>query len=319
MPPVRPVTSWFTTWPESAPGGLDAKVKATLEAQGPAPEYRSQGPALVRSNFNALAAMVPKPHERLAAVENGEIVPGLRVRLYRPEGEGPFPICLYFHGGGWVVGDLESHDHVCRSLASRGGAVVVNVDYRLAPEHRHPTALDDCLTALRWVESHAKDLEGDSSRISVCGDSAGGHLAAALAIRVRDEGGPRIASQLLIYPVTDRNFETVSYREYASGYGLTRANMQWFWECYHPSAELDSTAAPLRTKDLKGLPPATVITAEYDVLRDEGEAYARRLHKEGVAVRGTRFLGMNHGFIRLAAVYPQADRALTDLAGALRG
>jgi len=216
------------------------------------------------------------------------------------------------------VGDLESHDHVCRSRASRGGAVVVNVDYRLAPEHPHPIPLDDCWTALRWVESHAADLEGDASRISVCGDSAGGHLAAALAIRVRDGGGPRIASQLLIYPVTDRNFETASYREYATGYGLTRANMQWFWECYHRSSELHPGIAPLRMPSLKGLPPAFVVTAEFDVLRDEGEAYARRLHKEGIAVRGMRFQGMNHGFIRLAAVYPQADRALTEVAGALR-
>ena len=306
------MTDWFSTWPESAPAGLDPKVKAALEAQGPAPDYRSQGPALVRSNFNALAASVPKPQDRIEGIVDSTIGDGVRIRLYKPEGKGPFPMCLYFHGGGWVVGDLESHDHVCRSLASRAKAVVVNVDYRLAPEHKYPVALDDCMAALRWAASC------DASSISVCGDSAGGQLAAGLAIRARDEGGPRIASQLLIYPVTDRNFETVSYREYASGYGLTRANMQWFWECYYGGTDLDPTVAPLRTKSLKGLPPAYVITAEYDVLRDEGEAFARRLHKEGVPVRGTRFLGMNHGFIRMAAVYPQADRALSDLGDALR-
>jgi acetyl esterase len=307
------VTGWFSTWPESASAGLDPRVKAALEAQGPAPDYRAQGAALVRSNFNALAASVPKPEEPIAGVVDTTIGDGLRIRVYRPEGKGPFPACLYFHGGGWVVGDLESHDHVCRSLASRAKVVMVNVDYRLAPEHPYPAALDDCLAALRWAAST------EAPRISVCGDSAGANLAAGLAIRVRDGGGPRIASQLLIYPVTDRHFETVSYLEYASGYGLTRANMQWFWESYYPAADLDPTVAPLRTRSLRGLPPAHVITAEYDVLRDEGEAYARRLHKEGVPVRGTRYLGMNHGFIRMAAVYPQADRALTELANALRG
>jgi acetyl esterase len=312
------VTNWFTTWPESAPGGLDPQVKAALDAQGPAPDYRSQGPALVRSNFTQIAAAVPKPHEPPAGVEDRTLEGRFKVRLYRPEGKGPFPVLLFFHGGGWVVGDLETHDHVCRSLARRGGALVVNVDYRLAPEVPFPGPLDDCEAALRWAAANAAELGGDPSRISICGDSAGGNLAAGLAIRARDGGGPRIASQLLIYPVTDRNFETVSYREYASGYGLTRANMQWFWECYYPTADLDPTVAPLRTKSLKGLPPAYVITAEYDVLRDEGEAYARRLHKEGVSVRGTRFLGLNHGFIRMGAVYPQADRAITEVATILR-
>lgn len=312
------MTTWFTTWPESAPEGLDPKVRAALEAQGPVGDFRSLGPAEVRSNFNRTVALVPKQEEPLEAVESGPLENGPRVRCYRPKGSGPFPILLYFHGGGWVVGDLDSHDNVCRSLARRAGAVVMSVDYRLAPEVKFPGPLDDCEWALRWAESHAADLEGDRARISVGGDSAGANLAAGLALRMRDRGGPKIASQLLIYPVTDRNFETASYKEFASGYGLTRTNMQWFWECYHPAAELDPTAAPLRAASLKGLPPAFVLTAEFDVLRDEGEAFARRLHKEGVAVRGMRFLGMNHGFIRMGAVYPQADYALTVLAEALK-
>jgi acetyl esterase len=312
------VTTWFTTWPETAPGGLDPKVRAALDAQGPVADFRSQGAAEVRANFNRTVALVPKQDEPLEAVESGPLENGLQMRCYRPKGTGPFPILLYFHGGGWVVGDLESHDNVCRSLARRAGAVVMSVDYRLAPEVKFPGPLDDCEWALRWADSHAADLEGDRTRIAVGGDSAGANLAAGLALRMRDRGGPRLAYQLLIYPVTDRNFETVSYKEFASGFGLTRNNMQWFWECYHPAAELDPTAAPLRAASLKGLPPAFVLTAEFDVLRDEGEAYARRLHKEGVAVRGMRFLGMNHGFIRMGAVYPQADHALTVLATALR-
>jgi acetyl esterase len=311
--------SWFATWPASSAGALDPKIKAALEAS-PTPDYRSQGPAVVRTNFNQLAARLPKPHDPLAGVEDRSLDGGVRIRIYRPEAGGPVPALLYFHGGGWVVGDLESHDHVCRAIARRAPALVVSVDYRLSPETAFPGPLDDCETALRWTASHAGEFGGTPDRIAVGGDSAGANLAAGLALRLRDRGGPAIALQLLIYPVTDRNFETPSYRQFASGFGLTRANMQWFWDCYLPdvSGEPDPEAAPLRASSLKGLPPALVLTAEFDVLRDEGEAFARRLHQEGVAVRGLRFLGMNHGFIRMAALFPQADHAISVLAGVLR-
>jgi acetyl esterase len=313
--------SWFAQWPAGGAGALDPKLKVALEAGGPAPDYRSQGPALVRTNFNQLAARLPKPHEPLAGVEDRMLDGGVRVRIYRPDSPGPLPILLYFHGGGWVVGDLESHDHVCRALARRAPALVIAVDYRLAPETAFPGPLDDCEAALRWTASSAAELGGRPDRIALGGDSAGANLAAGLALRLRERGGPSIALQLLIYPVTDRNFETVSYHEFASGYGLTRANMQWFWECYLPegSGTPVPEAAPLRAPILKGLPPAFVLTAEFDVLRDEGEAFARRLHKEGVPVRGMRFRGMNHGFIRMAALFPQADHALSVLADVLRG
>ena len=312
--------SWFDLWPASHAGGLDPKVKVALDAGGPAADFRSQGPALVRANFNQLASKLRKPDEPVARVEDRTLDGRFRIRLYRPEGQAPFPILIYFHGGGWVVGDLESHDHVCRALARRSASIVVSVDYRLAPEVPYPGPLDDGETALRWVAAHAAEVDGKADRISVGGDSAGANLAAGLALRMRERGGPRIAHQLLIYPVTDRNFETESYREFASGFGLTRANMQWFWDCYLPgvSGAPVPEAAPLRASSLKGLPPAFVLTAEYDVLRDEGEAFARRLNKEGVAVRGTRFQGMNHGFIRMAALFPQADHALTVLSQALR-
>ena len=311
--------TWYSSWPEPGGKGLDPKVSLALSVQGPAPDYRSQGPTLVRTNFNQLAAKVPKPDEPLESVESGKTGAGVPVRIYRPQGTGPFPICLYFHGGGWVVGDLDSHDHVCRSLARRGGAIVLNVDYRLAPETKFPGPLDDCVDALQWAEANARKLGGDPSRIAVAGDSAGGHLAAGLALRTRDQRGPRIALQLLIYPVTDNLFETTSYTEFADGYGLTRANMQWFWECYlrTPADAANPWNVPLKA-DLRGLPPAFVVTAEYDVLRDEGEAYAKRLHEAGVPVRCVRYNGMNHGFIRMAAVYPQADRAVSDLGNVLR-
>lgn len=310
--------TWFRLWPESGGGVLDPGVRSALDA-APAADFRSQGPTEVRANFNRMAAQLKKPADRPAHIEDRTIGRGPSIRLYRPEGSGPFAALLFFHGGGWVVGDLDSHDHVCRSLCTRAGVVVVSVDYRLAPETPFPGPLDDCETALRWTADHAGELDIDARRIAVGGDSAGANLAIGLALRTRDRGGLPVAFQLLIYPVTDRNFETASYREFASGYGLTRANMMWFWECYLPgSGALPTEAAPLRAPSLKGLPPAFVLSAEFDVLRDEGEAFARRLHKEGVPVRGMRLQGMNHGCIRMGAVYPQADRAVTECAEALR-
>jgi len=311
--------SWFSIWPAEGGDGIDPKVKAALEAQGPAPDNRTVPPAELRLTFTRQAALVPKLPEPLARVEDRAIdTPAgpLRVRVYTPEGKTPFPILLYFHGGGWVVGGLETHDGVCRSLARRAGAVVVSVDYRLAPETKFPGAPDDALAALRWAASQASELGGDAARLAVGGDSAGANLAAALALRVRDQGGPRIGFQLLIYPVTDFDFDTASYHEFATGYPLTRSNMQWFWESYRasPSDAENPYAAPLRTADLAGLPPAFILTAHFDVLRDEGEAYAKRLHEAGVPVRCVRFRGMTHGFIRMGAVFPQADRALTELA-----
>jgi acetyl esterase len=311
--------SWFSTWPASGPEGLDPKVRAALDAQGPVPEYRSQPLAGLRKNFDTMAAKLPKLNEPLARVET-KTLGAFRIRLYSPGGKGPFPALLFFHGGGWVLGDLESHDDVCRSLARRTPAVVVSVDYRRSPEVKFPGPLDDCEAALRWLHEHAAELGVEASRIAVGGDSAGGNMAAGLAIRIRDKGGPRIAFQLLIYPATDRSVGTESYREFASGFGLSRSNMQWFWESYlNETAERDNPeVSPLRAKSLAGLPPAFVLTAQADVLRDEGEAFAKRLHEAGVAVKAVRYRGMNHGFIRMGGVYPEADHALSDLADALR-
>ena len=222
-------------------------------------------------------------HDRAVPGPEGDIP----VRVYTPAGTGPLPAIVYFHGGGWVIGNLEIVDRPCRALAAAAAAVVVSVDYRLAPEHRYPAAFDDCYAATVWVAEHAAELGVDPATIAVAGDSAGGNLAAAVALAARDRGGPALAAQLLIYPVTDFNFDTDSYRENAEGYLLTRGSMYWFWAHYLGAQELpkDPYACPLRAGSLAGLPPAYVATGEYDPLRDEGEAYAWRLAEAGVAVR----------------------------------
>jgi acetyl esterase len=311
--------AWFSKWPEQGADAPDPKLRSALDLQGPQPEFRSQPLAEVRATFDRTAAALPKLNEKLAKVDTRSLG-AFKVRIYTPEGKGPWPALLYLHGGGWVLGGLESHDDVCRSLAHRTPCVVVSVDYRLSPEVKFPAPLDDCEAALRWLADHAAELGADPARIAVGGDSAGGNLAAGLTIRMRDRGGPKIAYQLLIYPATDRSVATESHREFATGYGLTRSNMQWFWDCYlNATADRDNPeVSPLRAKTLRGLPPAFVLTAHSDVLRDEGEAYAKRLQESGVPVTAVRFRAMNHGFIRMGAVYPQADHGLSVLAEALR-
>ena len=222
----------------------------------------------------------------------------LKLRVYTPKGKGPFPLLMFFHGSGFVICSLETHDTMCRHLCAGTGAVVVSVDYRLAPEHRFPAAPEDCLAATRWAGAHAGELNADPARIALTGDSAGGNLAAVTALRVRDEGGPDLCAQLLIYPVTDAGTDTRSYQENAEGYGLTRDGMIWFWNHYlaDPAHGASPIASPLRAASLAGLPPAFVQTAEYDPLRDEGELYASRLIADGVPSKLIRYDGMNHGF-----------------------
>ena len=193
---------------------------------------------------------------------------------------------VYFHGGGWVLGNIESHESICRAIANASGAIVVTVDYRLAPEHRFPAAAQDAYAATSWVAEHAGEFGGDPGRIAVAGDSAGGNLAAVACLLAKDRNGPRMAFQVLIYPITDYNLHNASYSQFAEGYFLTRSEMAWYWEHYVLKRD-DRThphAAPCRVDDLSGLPPGLVITAEFDVLRDEGEAYARRLQSAGVPV-----------------------------------
>ncbi len=295
-----------------------------LEAQG-GPALESLPPAEARKEAAEALQPLQGESETVSRTEDQRI-PGpdgsIRIRIYTPGERGPLPGLVYFHGGGWVLCDLDTHDKTCRALAHKAGAVVVSVDYRLAPEHRFPAAVVDCCAATRWVAANAERLDVDPRRIAVGGDSAGGNLAAVVALKFRDEGGPALALQVLVYPVTNlAAFDTPSYQEFAEGYYLTRTEMEWFRGHYLATAGdgQNPDASPLLAPDLRGLPPALVITAECDTLRDEGEAYARRLAEAGVDVTCTRYAGMVHPFFSLPGVIDGGRRAVEQFAAAVRG
>ncbi|HEX6818694.1 MAG TPA: alpha/beta hydrolase [Ktedonobacterales bacterium] len=261
--------------------------------------------------------------EPVASLEDRRIPgPGgeIPVRMYTPQGGAPFPLLVFFHGGGWVVGDIETHDGLCRSLANGAGCVVVSVDYHLAPEHPFPAAPQDCYAATQWAAANADSLQADSTRIAVGGDSAGGNLAAVVALMARDQGGPRLDFQLLIYPALDARMQTPSIDENAEGYMLTKQSMIWYRGHYlqHSGDILNPLASPLLAENLRGLPPALIITAEFDPLRDEGEMYAERLQAAGVSVTHTRYHGMIHGFVSLSSLLDQGKTALAEICQALR-
>ncbi|PON15500.1 lipase [Candidatus Entotheonella serta] len=242
------------------------------------------------------------------------------IRLYIPAGVGPFPVLVYYHGGGWVLGSLETHDPMWRELSRVVGCVVVSVDYRLAPEHRFPVPLEDCYAAVDWVARHASDLNIDAQRIAVGGDSAGGNLAAAVALTARDRGTPPLACQLLIYPALDYAFDTHSYRENGNDYFLTKDMMVWFWQRYLHDQEhgLYPQASPLRAQNLYGLPSTLLLTAEFDPRRDEGKAYAERLRAVGVQVEYRCYAGMIHGFLGWTSKLDVAAQAMVETAETLR-
>jgi len=303
---------------------LDPQAQAFLEqlAASGAPPLHELSVAEARQVIVALFG-VQGDSEPVGAVAN-RMIPGaageIPARIYTPPGTGPFPLLVYFHGGGWVIGNLEAYDATCRALTNAARCVVAAMEYRLAPEHKFPTAPEDCYAATQWVAAHATAIGGDPARLALGGDSAGGNLTAVVAQMVRDRGGPVLCYQLLVYPVTDHNYDTASYRENAEGYLLTRDAMVWFWNHYlrSPADGSNPMASPLRADNLRGLPPAMVITAEFDPLRDEGEAYAARLQEAGVPVTLKRYDGMIHGFFCLGTVLEQGKRALEDAAAALR-
>jgi acetyl esterase len=229
----------------------------------------------------------------------------LPARVYTPPGAPPFGTIVFFHGGGWVVGDIDGSDVDCRCLCVDTGALVISVGYRLAPEEPFPGAVDDCYAALEWVAREASGLGGDPARLAVCGESAGGNLAAAVALVARDRGGPAVAHQVLIYPVTDCAFDTSSYVAFADKYWLSGEAMRRMWEWYlgeQPAGAADPRASVLRAPDVSGLPPAVIVTAGCDVLRDEGNAYAGRLSDAGVPVTLLEYPGQIHGFWSCGAV-----------------
>ena len=282
---------------ESTPAEARESIRTRTAALGPFPD---------------VAAVV----DHRAPVSGGEII----VRAYSPGGPGPHPALVYYHGGGWVIGDLYTHDGLCRSITNAARCAVLSVDYRLAPESKYPVAVEDSYAALLWIVANAERLGIDRRRMAVGGDSAGGNLATVMALMARDRTGPRLALQVLIYPVTDHDLDTRSYRENATGYILTREGMRWFWNHYLASEAQgrEPYASPLRAASLAGLPPALVITAEYDPLCDEGEAYAARLRDAGVPVTLTRYPGMFHGFVRLTNVLDKARTALDEIASSVQ-
>jgi len=302
---------------------LNPQIAAVLDAMAslPRPDLATVTPDEMRASIVVPPADNPPQMAFIRDLTVDLEGRSLAARLYMPEGAGGAPaVTLFFHGGGWVICSIETHDLLCRALARESGAAVISLDYRLAPETAYPGPLDDCFEALAWVHDHAAELGVDAERMAVAGDSAGGNLAAAVAIRARDEGGPALRHQLLIYPVTDCNFETGSYREHGGeGSFLPEAMMRWFWQHYLGELDhADELAAPLRHDNLTGLPVATVILAECDVLRDEGLAYAQALAAAGVDVASETATGMIHGFLTMLEAVPDGHPYLARAAQRMR-
>jgi acetyl esterase len=296
---------------------------AQIAANGIKPVYELT-PAEARGRMAAMRGeQAPRPDMKSVRDTRVKVSGGfVPVRVLTP-GPSPEGVIVYYHGGGWVVGSIADYDKVGRVLAQRTGCAVLLVDYRLAPEYRFPTAVDDSWAVLHWADARRAELAGAESGAAVplivAGDSAGGNLAAIMAQRAKAAGGPAIALQVLIYPVTDCDLESTSYRDPANQLSLSRESMVWFWDHYapDPEARLHPDAAPLRNADLLRLPPAVVLTAEHDVLRDEGELYATRLLKAGVPVRHQRFAGQMHGFFTMVDILPGAAAGMDYVAAAI--
>ncbi len=297
---------------------VDPHIAPLLELLETVPPMSEGSPEAAREAFRQLT-VAGRQAEQVVPVRSVEdlVVPGpggdLSARVYRPEAEEPVPTVMLFHGGGWVIGDLDTHDNMARSICRDCSAVVVSLDYRLAPEAPFPAAVEDAVAATRWVGERLADFGGDQ-RLAVAGDSAGGNLSAVVAQQLRDSGGPALAAQLLVYPATDVSGDYASRTENAEGYFLDLPTMAWFMEHYAADAVAhgDPRISPLRHPNLADLPPAVIVTAEYDPLRDEGEAYAARLSEAGVQVEVRRFDGMIHGFFDMGLYSPGAQAAVDE-------
>jgi acetyl esterase len=303
---------------------LDPEARALLDAierLGVRPVEELTVPE-ARLQARAFLDLQGPPQEVSSVVHR--FVPGptadIPVRIYTPEGTGPFPGLVYFHGSGWVILNVELVDPTMRALANGTGCVVVAVNYQKAPEHKFPVPFDDCWAATGWVAEHAAELGIDPGRLAIGGDSAGGNLAAAVCLRSRDEGGPALAFQLLVYPATDYGWDKPSAIENAEGYRLQRESMRWFWSHYvNDASDGDNPfVSPLRAPDLAGLPPALIVTAEFDPLRDDGALYAERLRNAGVPVTYTCYEGMIHGFFYMLGVLGQAKLVHEEVGAAVR-
>lgn len=241
----------------------------------------------------------------------------VKIRVYTPKREGPLPILLYFHGGGWVLGDLDTCDATCRLIAELTERIVVSVDYRLSPEYKFPIPVNDCYAVLTWINENATLINGDATNMVVCGDSAGGNIATVVSLMARDKNGPKISAQVLIYPVTSFNSDTDSYKKYGVGFGLTKELAIWYGNHYirDENDKLNQYAAPLLADDLSNLPPTFIIAAENDVLRDDGFAYSNRLRDAGVKVEYICEKGLVHGYFTNIDIFPkQVKKTVTDIA-----
>jgi acetyl esterase len=311
------------------PATLDPDAAAVYRAfqEAGRPPFETVSPAEARELYlQGRFATNPEPPE-LKSVEPLAIPAphgSIPARIYTPKTPrqtgGLAPCLVFFHGGGWVIGDLDSHDVVCRKLADEGALLVISVDYRLAPEHKFPAAVDDAIAATQWIANHSRQLGGDASRLMVGGDSAGGNLAAVVAIAARDGNGPAIAGQVLIYPATEAARIHPSHREPETSVLLTHSVTRYFYESYLNSAAdvHDWRASPARASTLVGLPPAYVLTAGADPLRDEGDEYARRLEAAGVAVTWRHFAGQFHGFFTMGKLLQQANVAAAEIGAWLK-
>jgi len=303
---------------------LDPQAAALIKqmAVAPGPKLEELAPDDARRLTSATFKMLAGAAEGVAKVEDRKI-PGpagqIPIRIYSPTGAGPFPLLVFYHGGGWVIGDLDTHDNACRSLTNRAGCVTLAVDYRLAPENKFPAAVEDCYQATAWAAEHAREFGADPARIAVGGDSAGGNLAAVISLLARDRRRPALKFQLLIYPATDGALDTNSHKTFTD-YFLTDTAVKYLWGSYlrDDADRTDPLASPALAKSHKGLPPALIITAEFDPLRDEGEAYGEKLRAAGVPVSVTRYDGMIHGFFTMPGVLDQGKRAGDEAAMALR-
>lgn len=301
---------------------LDSQTKMIIEylAAAGTPPLEALTPEEARQAFTLPQGDL----EPVGRVED-RTIPGpesdLPIRVYYPKDAQPnYPAIVYYHGGGWVVGNLDSHENICRALTNIANCVTISVDYRLAPEHKFPAAVYDCYAAVDYVYDHAEEFQVDQTRIAVGGDSAGGNLAAVISTMVKDKNKPAICFQLLLYPATNiLGTPSASMVENAEGYFLTKSTMEWFRDCYI-NGEVEDTPllSPILYEDVRGLPPALVITAEYDPLRDEGEDYAKKLADAGVEVELTRYDGTIHGFISMAGVIDLGKEALEQAGTALK-
>lgn len=285
-------------------------------AEEPGPALTDLDPAAAREMYRMMRPV--NPDLRVSRITESSC-PGpagnqIPLRIYTPEGPGPFGVLVYFHGGGWVIGDLDCSDAACRDLCATAGCVVVSVEYRLAPEHRYPAAAEDCIAATAWCAANAEALDGNS-RLAVGGESAGGNLAAVVSQHARDHGGPAIDFQLLLYPVVDADMSRGSYQENAEGYLLETSTMHWFWDHYCPDAQrrAEPLASPIQASSLADLPPALILTAEFDPLRDEGLAYAEALQAAGGEAEYHCYDGLVHDFFATAQMF-QASRPGMELA-----